>query len=124
MIVLGVDVGVTGAIAILEDSGELVDVHDMNCLNNGPAKRRAINAPLLAEILAKSHAARRPGRRPWIVVTDTGRRATVRISWPDFVVENPYVHEFISARRALASARRTGKILDYLVLIVREGGRR
>jgi crossover junction endodeoxyribonuclease RuvC len=55
VITLGIDVGVTGAIAILED-GELVDALDMPVLADGPAKRRTVNAPLLAEIVFKSHA--------------------------------------------------------------------
>jgi crossover junction endodeoxyribonuclease RuvC len=55
MIVVGIDIGVSGAIAVLSD-GALVEVHDMPTLNDGPASRRAVNAPLLAEILAKSHA--------------------------------------------------------------------
>jgi crossover junction endodeoxyribonuclease RuvC len=53
---LGVDIGVTGAIAILADSGELVAVHEMPCLHDGPAGRRNINAPLLASIVFASHA--------------------------------------------------------------------
>src|SRR6516225_1040595 len=55
MIVLGIDIGVTGAIAILQD-GELVNVHDMPCLDDGPVKRRNINAPLLASIIYSTHA--------------------------------------------------------------------
>lgn len=66
--VLGVDVGKTGAIALLEDNGQLVDVWDMPCLADGPANRRSVNAPLLAEIIYKSHAGRayveRVGPRP------------------------------------------------------------
>jgi crossover junction endodeoxyribonuclease RuvC len=53
--IIGIDLGVSGALAILE-GGELVEVHDMPCLSDGPARRRSINAPLLAEIIAKSHA--------------------------------------------------------------------
>jgi hypothetical protein len=56
-IVLGVDIGREGAIAVFTEAGELVEVHDMPCLSGGPAKRRSVNAPLLAEIIAKSHAA-------------------------------------------------------------------
>jgi hypothetical protein len=55
MTVLGVDIGVSGALAIPED-GELVEVHDMPCLDDGPVKRRSVNAPLLAELIAKAHA--------------------------------------------------------------------
>jgi crossover junction endodeoxyribonuclease RuvC len=54
--VLGVDIGVSGALALLDPDGGLIDVFDMPCLNDGPAGRRAINAPLLAEIVARWHA--------------------------------------------------------------------
>ena len=68
MSVLGVDIGATGAIALLSDQGELEDVWDMPVLRDGPAKRRTVNAPLLAEIIYKSHAGRayveRVGPRP------------------------------------------------------------
>lgn len=56
MSVLGIDIGVQGAIAILSDSNTLVDIHDMPVLKDGPAGRRAINAPLLAQIVFASHA--------------------------------------------------------------------
>jgi len=71
VIVLGVDIGVRGAIAVL-DGTQLVAVHDMPCLDDGPAKRRSINAPLLVDLLVTSHAtqafvehvAARPGEGP------------------------------------------------------------
>ena len=66
--ILGIDIGATGALAALTDKGELVDVWDMPTLRDGPAKRRSVNAPLLAEIIYKSHADRafveRVGPRP------------------------------------------------------------
>lgn len=52
---LALDIGVTGAGAILRDSVP-VDFFDMPCLNDGPAGRRSINAPLLAELVFKTHA--------------------------------------------------------------------
>jgi uncharacterized protein YbjT (DUF2867 family) len=55
--ILGIDIGVTGAIALLNIAGELVDVFDMPVLQDGPKGRRAVNAPLLAPIVFKSHAA-------------------------------------------------------------------
>jgi crossover junction endodeoxyribonuclease RuvC len=57
MIVLGIDIGVSGAIAILSD-GALIQVHDMPILHDGPKNRPSVNAPLLAEIIATSHAER------------------------------------------------------------------
>jgi crossover junction endodeoxyribonuclease RuvC len=56
--IIGIDVGATGAIALLTGLGEIVWIEDMPCLADGPAGRRAVNAPLLAEIIAKSHATR------------------------------------------------------------------
>ncbi|MDQ6869184.1 MAG: hypothetical protein M3178_12625 [Pseudomonadota bacterium] len=54
--ILGIDIGVQGAIAVLEVNGALVEIHDMPVLKDGPASRRAVNAPLLAAIIFKSHA--------------------------------------------------------------------
>jgi crossover junction endodeoxyribonuclease RuvC len=55
---LGIDIGVQGGIAILTASGELIEVHEMPCLHDGPAGRRGVNAPLLASIIFASHATR------------------------------------------------------------------
>jgi crossover junction endodeoxyribonuclease RuvC len=55
-VVLSIDIGVQGAIALLTPEGQLLEVHDMPVLNDGPAGRRAVNAPLLAEIIFNSHA--------------------------------------------------------------------
>jgi crossover junction endodeoxyribonuclease RuvC len=66
--ILGVDIGAAGALAVMTDAGELVDVFDMPTLRDGPKNRRTVNAPLLAEIVYKSHADRafveRVGPRP------------------------------------------------------------
>lgn len=66
--VLGIDIGVKGAIALLSDAGALMNVFDMPCLHDGPKNRRTINAPLLAEIVYKAHArtafVERVGPRP------------------------------------------------------------
>jgi crossover junction endodeoxyribonuclease RuvC len=68
MNVLGIDVGATGAIALLGEGGTLLDVWDMPCLRDGPKNRRTINGPLLAELVYKSHAQKafveRVGPRP------------------------------------------------------------
>lgn len=56
-LVLGVDPGVAGAIAVLDaETGELVQVVDMPVLNDGPAGRKSVNAPLLADLVFKTHA--------------------------------------------------------------------
>jgi crossover junction endodeoxyribonuclease RuvC len=55
--ILAIDIGARGAIAFLTPEGQLIDVFDLPVLNDGPAGRRAVNAPLLAEIVFKSHAA-------------------------------------------------------------------
>jgi hypothetical protein len=54
--VISIDIGVAGAIALLTAEGQLIEVFDMPVLNDGPAGRRAVNAPLFAEIVFKSHA--------------------------------------------------------------------
>ena len=68
MAILGIDVGATGALALLDNTGGLLDVWDMPTLHDGPKNRRTVNAPLLAEIVYKSHADRafveRVGPRP------------------------------------------------------------
>lgn len=56
-IVLGIDPGANGAIAFLDTEGRLFEVVDMPSLPEANG-RFATNAPLLAEILAKSHATR------------------------------------------------------------------
>lgn len=55
---LGIDIGVTGGIAVVSAAGELIEVHQMPCLADGHAGRRAVNGPLLASIVYNSHAAR------------------------------------------------------------------
>jgi hypothetical protein len=54
MTVLGVDIGNTGAVGLINESGELLDVFDMPCLKDGPKGRPALNAALLADIIAKA----------------------------------------------------------------------
>ena len=57
MIVIGIDPGVCGAIALLDAATcNLIVVHDMPVLRDGPRGRSAINAPLLADLIFKSHA--------------------------------------------------------------------
>jgi hypothetical protein len=55
---LGIDIGISGAIAIMTDEGEILEIHEMPCLHDGPAGRQAVNAPLLASIVFNSHATR------------------------------------------------------------------
>jgi len=55
-VIIGVDIGVTGVLALLTPDGSLVDVFDMPSLDDGLAGRRSINAAQLAEIVAKSQA--------------------------------------------------------------------
>lgn len=68
MSVLGIDIGVTGGLALIDQLGDLQDVWDMPCLHDGPKNRRTINAPLLAELVYRTHATRafveRVGPRP------------------------------------------------------------
>jgi hypothetical protein len=55
-LVLGIDIGVQGAIALFDENSNLISVTDMPVLADDPKGRRAINAPLLASIIFKSHA--------------------------------------------------------------------
>jgi crossover junction endodeoxyribonuclease RuvC len=67
MMLLGIDIGVRGAIALFEGDN-LIEVWDMPCLEDGPKNRRTVNPPLLAELIYQTHAARafveRVGPRP------------------------------------------------------------
>jgi crossover junction endodeoxyribonuclease RuvC len=54
--VIGIDPGVSGALALVTSDGGLLEVFDMPVLADGPAGRRTVNAPLLAELLARWHA--------------------------------------------------------------------
>ncbi len=47
-LVIGIDPGLGGALALLTSDGVLIDIDDMPVLADGAAGRRAINAPLLA----------------------------------------------------------------------------
>ena len=51
MIVIGIDIGLSGAIAVLTEDGELIAVEDLPALADGTGKRRTINPVLLAGIL-------------------------------------------------------------------------
>lgn len=67
--ILGVDIGTTGALALLTPDGMLVEVADMPVLHDGPAGRRAVNGPLLAALIRRlspqtayvEHVGARPG---------------------------------------------------------------
>lgn len=52
MTIIGIDPGVTGAIAILSNDGEFLAVHDMPSLPDGAKGRNAVNAPLLSSIIS------------------------------------------------------------------------
>src|SRR5690348_11070922 len=54
-LILGIDPGAHGAIAVPDQAGESIAVHDMPSLPEANG-RTATNAPLLASILARSHA--------------------------------------------------------------------
>jgi hypothetical protein len=62
MIVLGIDVGNSGAVALLED-GELLAVFDIPVLRDGAKRRPAVNAPLLRPSSRRS-SSRLTLRRP------------------------------------------------------------
>lgn len=57
MLVLGIDIGSRGALALVDaETGELIEVHDMPVLADGPKGRAAVNAALLAELVYRVHA--------------------------------------------------------------------
>ncbi|WOJ89859.1 hypothetical protein RZS28_00650 [Methylocapsa polymorpha] len=55
-LVLGIDPGLDGAVAILTDAGELLEIHDMPTLEDGAKGRRAVNPALFASIVYGSQA--------------------------------------------------------------------
>lgn len=56
MNLIGIDIGVRGALALISSNGELLAVEDMPVLNDGPKGRPAVNAPLLADLVYRWHA--------------------------------------------------------------------
>src|SRR5208337_4813340 len=70
--VIGVDPGITGALALVGRDGDLIELADMPTLRDGSAGRASVNAPLVAGILARWRArevicefvAARPGEGP------------------------------------------------------------
>jgi crossover junction endodeoxyribonuclease RuvC len=56
--ILGIDPGLDGAIAVLTEAGELVEIHDMPTLLDGAKGRRAVNPALFASIVYSTHATR------------------------------------------------------------------
>jgi hypothetical protein len=54
-IILGIDPGAHGAVAVLAEDGQLLEVVDMPATLEANG-RTATNAPLLAGILARTHA--------------------------------------------------------------------
>lgn len=55
-LILGIDPGLDGAVAILKKTGELVEIYDMPTLEDGAKGRRAVNPALFASIIYSSHA--------------------------------------------------------------------
>jgi crossover junction endodeoxyribonuclease RuvC len=73
MLILGVDIGARGTVAIVDAAtGELVEVHDMPALAEGPKGRTAVNPALLADLIHRADAGHafvelvgaRPGEGP------------------------------------------------------------
>jgi crossover junction endodeoxyribonuclease RuvC len=62
LIILGIDIGNRGALSrfrvSVSGAAILLGVDDMPVLRDGPAGRPSVNAPLLAEIVAKSRASK------------------------------------------------------------------
>lgn len=53
--IIGIDPGNHGAVALLDESGQLIEIYDIPTTPEAN-KRNTINAPLLAEIIVRSHA--------------------------------------------------------------------
>jgi hypothetical protein len=51
--VIGIDIGVAGALALVSREAELLEVVDMPILRDGSAGRASVNAPLLAEAIRR-----------------------------------------------------------------------
>lgn len=70
--ILSVDIGAQGALALLSEIGDVIAVEDMPMLRDGPANRPTVNAPLLADIVKRWRPSRafiefvgaRPGEGP------------------------------------------------------------
>lgn len=56
--IIGVDIGAAGALALVDEAGELLEVADMPILRDGPSNRPAVNGPLLAEVVGRWRANR------------------------------------------------------------------
>jgi hypothetical protein len=89
-VIIGIDIGIAGGVAVLSASGVLIEVHAMPCLADGPAGRRTVNGPLLASIVFASHATRafveyvsaRPGEGAVGAFAFGRSRGTSRAFWP------------------------------------------
>jgi crossover junction endodeoxyribonuclease RuvC len=57
-VILGIDPGLDGAVAVLTEDGELLRIEDMPTLLDGAKGRRAVNPALFASIVYSTHAAR------------------------------------------------------------------
>jgi crossover junction endodeoxyribonuclease RuvC len=57
-VILGIDPGLDGAVAELNEAGDLLRIHGMPTLLDGAKGRRAVNAALLASIIYATHASR------------------------------------------------------------------
>src|SRR5947209_3551617 len=52
-LVLGIDIGVLGGISVLTSRYALAAAYVMPVMDDGPAGRRAVNGPLLSELLGR-----------------------------------------------------------------------
>lgn len=51
--IVGIDIGAAGALALVTPEGDLVEVADMPILHDGPKGRPTVNGPLLADLLRR-----------------------------------------------------------------------
>jgi crossover junction endodeoxyribonuclease RuvC len=86
MIVVGIDVGLTGALAVVEDS-RLVEVMDMPVIDRGKAKKPALDVVALAGLVGKlrwmnAFVIEEQGAAP-----GQGLGSTFRLGWQAGVIE-------------------------------------
>lgn len=52
-LLVSIDIGRSGALALFDQAGTLLEIADMPCLGDGPASRPTVNGPLLAAIVKR-----------------------------------------------------------------------
>jgi crossover junction endodeoxyribonuclease RuvC len=56
IVIIGIDIGAAGALALISPNGDFLEVADMPVLRDFPRNRATVNGPLVAEIVYRWHA--------------------------------------------------------------------